>query len=297
MKMGGGGGTKSKSQSFSGSGQKWATPIARAATGDINQVYRANQPGLQALTDLTQKQIVPQAFGAWQSGQAGASAARNYNMGILNQPFGSNPELQNIINSSRRDIMDDVGGMFARSGRYGSGAHQDVTMSNLADMESQYRYNDYLTEIQRRAQAAESLTGANQQELNQTLGAIGMGAEIPYTGSSSLANSLGALFSGGAETSTSKTKGPGLLSGLMSAGASIGSAALMACERHLKTGITLLRREPDGLGWYGFSYKRAPDIMLEGPMADEVEKLRPWALGPKINGIRTVNMAKLSDAA
>jgi hypothetical protein len=32
-------------------------------------------------------------------------------------------------------------------------------------------------------------------------------------------------------------------------------------------------------------------------MADEVEKLRPWALGPKINGIRTVNMAKLSDAA
>jgi hypothetical protein len=38
--------------------------------------------------------------------------------------------------------------------------------------------------------------------------------------------------------------------------------------------------------------------MLTGVMADEVEKLRPWALGPRLaDGSRTVNYAALKEAA
>lgn len=51
----------------------------------------------------------------------------------------------------------------------------------------------------------------------------------------------------------------------------------------------------DGLGKYRFAYKTEPDTIIEGVMADEVETLRPWALGPRLaNGYRTVNYGALN---
>lgn len=52
----------------------------------------------------------------------------------------------------------------------------------------------------------------------------------------------------------------------------------------------------DGLGKYRFAYKWAPNTMLEGVMADEVEKLRPAALGPIVRGYKSVNYAMLEAA-
>jgi hypothetical protein len=73
--------------------------------------------------------------------------------------------------------------------------------------------------------------------------------------------------------------------------------AMFLSEPSAKTKIELIRRDPDGLGWYRFAYKTEPDTMLEGVMADEVEALRPHALGPRLpNGWRTVNYAMLEAA-
>ncbi len=50
----------------------------------------------------------------------------------------------------------------------------------------------------------------------------------------------------------------------------------------------------DGLGVYRWNYIwDAPDARQEGVMAEEVAELRPWALGPEIGGIKTVNYGAL----
>jgi hypothetical protein len=71
-----------------------------------------------------------------------------------------------------------------------------------------------------------------------------------------------------------------------------GSLASIFSDRRLKDDIELIDREPDGLGIYGFRYKGAVKRWV-GVMADEVAKLRPHALGPKIAGFDTVNYGKL----
>ncbi len=95
-------------------------------------------------------------------------------------------------------------------------------------------------------------------------------------------------------TSTSKQSG-GLLQSLLGAGAQLGSAAIMASERRVKRGIDLIGREPDGLGVYRYNYlwDDAAEAPRVGVMADEVGKIRPWALGPVVDGVQTVNYGAL----
>ena len=56
-----------------------------------------------------------------------------------------------------------------------------------------------------------------------------------------------------------------------------------------------LGEEADGLGVYSFRYAwDSDDAPLRfGTTVDEVERLRPWALGPIVDGVRTVNYGAL----
>lgn len=96
------------------------------------------------------------------------------------------------------------------------------------------------------------------------------------------------------ETGTSKQSG-GLLNSLLSAGAQLGSAAIMASERRVKRDIEAIGTLPDGLGVYQFRYIWDEDSapLQTGVMVDEVAALRPWALGPVVDGIQTVNYGEL----
>jgi hypothetical protein len=62
-------------------------------------------------------------------------------------------------------------------------------------------------------------------------------------------------------------------------------------DRRLKRTIELIRRLRDGLGVYRWTYIWGEDAT--GVMADEVERLRPWALGPRVGGFATVNYGAL----
>lgn len=76
-------------------------------------------------------------------------------------------------------------------------------------------------------------------------------------------------------------------------GSFIGS---LLSERSQKTNIIKLGELEDGLGIYAYEYKSDPGYMHIGTMADEVEKLRPWALGPRTEeGYRTVNYDRLNE--
>lgn len=72
--------------------------------------------------------------------------------------------------------------------------------------------------------------------------------------------------------------------------------AMFLSDRRLKTNIKLLRRDPDGLGWYSWNWKADPEGSVQtGVIADEVEKLRPWAfIHDYQNGYAGVNYGALN---
>lgn len=93
----------------------------------------------------------------------------------------------------------------------------------------------------------------------------------------------------GTSQSTGKNK-----DGLLNALGTVGAAAA-ASDRRLKENITLLYELDDGLPVYSFSYIWAPDEQIIGVMADDVERLRPEAIGPTIHGYKTVYYNKIKE--
>lgn len=150
----------------------------------------------------------------------------------------------------------------------------------------------------------QNMLAANQQlmDLGNNLWDIDRQNQLaPYTQASAMQSlldpSLAALLTGQtintSGTSTSKESG-GLLNSLIGAGATLGSAAMMS-ERRVKRDILKLGEEDDGLGVFAYNYVwDAPDEPYRfGVMADEVARIRPWALGPVVDGVQTVNYGEL----
>lgn len=72
----------------------------------------------------------------------------------------------------------------------------------------------------------------------------------------------------------------------------IGGIASIFSDPRLKRDIVRLGELSDGLGIYAYRYVMSK-IRYVGVMADEVAKLRPWALGPTRAGYATVNYGAL----
>lgn len=107
---------------------------------------------------------------------------------------------------------------------------------------------------------------------------------------------MGQLLSDAGKFSSSRSRSIGRGSSDNGVGGFLGSiiSGIAASERRLKNNIVKLTELEDGLGIYSFSYKGSNNEIVVGTMVDEVEKLRPWALGPVTSeGIRTVNYDKL----
>jgi hypothetical protein len=265
---------KSVSTSTSGSAQTWAQPIAQAGASSVQNVFNQNQPGLQQLTDLTRNNIVNPLLGKFNSSLGTAGQANGYYGDVLSGKYmGGNPYLKNVLDTLNRGVGDQVNSQFEMSGRYGSGAHADVLSRNLADADSGLLYQNYGDEMNRMGQAAQAAQAGNNADIASLLSAIGAGAELPYTGSNNLANSLGALFNGG--TSKSTQTGPSPIWGAIGAG--LGAAGAAFSDIRLKTKVEKVGEFADGLCIYRFAYKSNPKQMFKGVMAHEVKKLRPWA--------------------
>jgi len=117
---------------------------------------------------------------------------------------------------------------------------------------------------------------------NMNKNALGAGGIIANAGQ----RSVGANKTGG---------GLGKIAGLAM------NVASLFSDRRLKTNIERVGKEPDGLGIYEWDYlpiegqiaDYLPAGRQRGVMADEVAELRPWALGPVIEGYATVNYGAL----
>lgn len=286
----------SSGKSTSGSAQKWAQPFAKAGAATVQNTVAGAAPGLQSLTNAVQG-TVPTLQSMFTNGNAGVKAGNNYVTDVLAGKYNNdgNPYLDNIINQSRSGITDQVNSQFSLGGRYGSGAHTGVLSKELGNMESNLRYQDFTDSTNRNnalmmqaAGMAPGMASAEYTGLAPLLQAAGVGAELPYAGINALSGGLSSLFSGGVQ------KGPGIGSSILGGMASgAGSALVAASDPRLKTDIEKVGEFQDGLGIYHWNYIWGGP-RHEGVMADEVAKLRPWALGPKIAGeYLTVNYGAL----
>jgi hypothetical protein len=126
-----------------------------------------------------------------------------------------------------------------------------------------------------------------QQFINTGLGAIGAGT--PQLFDTSVGLNIGAADRSNqlaAQQANAQAKAANR-SGIMSAIGSIGSAALMASDKRLKTDISKVGKTNKGLPIYTYKYKGNNTTQM-GVMAQDVEKKTPKAV-KEVGGFKAVN--------
>lgn len=156
-------------------------------------------------------------------------------------------------------LSKGITGQGAASGLLRSGATATGLQTQGANLNNQF-YTNYLQQLK-------DLSGLGLQA----------GGLVANTGQKS--------------TSTSSGQGGGP-STLGSIASTVGGIASIFSDRRLKTDIVKVATAHDGLGIYNYRYKGKREVH-RGVMADEVQKFRPWALGPRIGGFATVNYGAL----
>lgn len=107
--------------------------------------------------------------------------------------LGSNPYLQGAIDRAIDPVKDKIQSQFAMSGRYGSGANQDVLAKSLGDVASNISYGDYQRERQNQLNAQQQLGNLAQQQFANQSGAIGALGNLQQQQFANQSGALGAL--------------------------------------------------------------------------------------------------------
>lgn len=201
MGLSGGGSSKS----YSGSGQKWATPIAKQAAADTTSVFNSAQPGLQNITNSVQGTI-PSILAKYQAGNPALNTATSWDVNLLNRdPFAGSPQLDNLVNSTDAHVGDQVNANFGSRGAFGGTAHTTALARALADNETGLRYQDAQNIIGQQGAAsanAPQKAAADYLGISPYLAAAQTGAALPYTGINAQATDLNNLFAGGTQKTT-----------------------------------------------------------------------------------------------
>jgi hypothetical protein len=239
-----------------------------------DDVFSASQPALmQAAADqrATYGRVAPGA----EQGIMGAQNLVNSNLSGAN--LNGNPYLDAILGKTRQNVINSVNDQFGTAGRFGGGMHQAILEQQLADAENQARFGNY---NQERAYQQDAIGQAgNLMQGSQSL--LNNAAELPWIGVQA-ANGAVRQASNGYGTSTT-TQSPALGPMLLQAAANAAAAyAGKPSDRRLKRGIELIGRLRDGLGIYRWTYIWGEKSA--GVMADEVQRLRPWAYIPNFIG-------------
>lgn len=154
-----------------------------------------------------------------------------------------------------RQLSRNVTGQGAAAGILNSGSTAKALQSRGAELNQGF-YNNYLQQL---------------------------------TGLSGLGLQAGGLVANTGQTSSSSGGSPSTLGSIASG---IGGIASIFSDRRLKTKIRKVGAFADGLGIYTFRY-HGQKQRIRGVMADDVARLRPWALGPRVAGFMTVNYGAL----
>jgi hypothetical protein len=293
--------------------QQKITDSIQSLIPGLTDRFKAGDPNVDAAQGYSQDVLGGKYLGANPQVSAYGGFSANPNI-------APNGYLEDIIGQTNSDVTNATKGAFGSRGSFGGTAYIRSLSDSLAKNENNLRYNDFNTtrdlkvadfnrlqeagyndfNTQRGLNAANYATERNNQQqamgaapgladagytgLAELLQAAGVGAALPYEGLGAYTGALGTLFNGG-------TQKGGIGEVLQGIG-SIGSAAAKFSDRRLKTGIRKIGEFADKLGIYVWTYIWGGGEHI-GVMADEIERLRPWALGPTVSGYQTVNYEAL----
>jgi hypothetical protein len=268
-----------------------AQPYILKGLEQSGQVFDQQQPTLNKYSGMQMDTYGRVAPGAEQ-GIMGAQGLVNDTIG--GKFLSGNPYLDAVLGRTRENVGDAVAGEFMQAGRYGSGYNQAILARELADAENSARMQDYSRE---RAYQSDAV-GQAQQLMGGSQGLLNNAAELPWIGVGALNGNVRNASGGYGTTTTTQKQGMG---GLLAQAAGTALSAYAGSDIRLKANVEKVGEYPDGLGIYEWDYLPIegriaafmPEGRQRGVMADEVAELRPYALGPVIEGYATVNYGAL----
>jgi len=213
-----------------------------------------------------------------------AEKSLGYYGDVMNGDYmDSNPYLENMISDTNQSVADSVNSQFSGAGRYGSDYHARTLADRIGANENNIRGGQYNTERGYMDRAAMGNLAGVQS-------IVGMPGDVANNEANAINSLLGRYVT---SNGTSTTKSSGSLISQIAQAAQM--ASMIASDRRLKVDISRIGQEPDGLGVYQYRYVTDDPAspLRTGVMADEVEKLRPWALGDERGGFKTVNYGAL----
>jgi hypothetical protein len=206
--------------------------------------------------------FLAQLLGVSPGGVAGTANAVGTAANGVAQAGGAQAGYNNYLQQAgyapaMRQLSQGVTGQGAAAGLLNSGSTAKALQSRGTELNQGF-FNNYLQQLS-------GLSGLGLQA----------GGLVANTGQKS--------------TGTSQGGGPSTLGSIAS---TVGGIASIFSDRRLKRDIERVGEYADGLGIYSYRYVMNAKRIL-GVMADEVAKLRPWALGPTRAGYATVNYGAL----
>lgn len=206
--------------------------------------------------------FLSQLLGVSPSGVAGAANSIGQGANAVADAGGAQEGYRNYLQMAGyqpalTQLSRGITGQGAASGLLRSGSTANALETRGADLNNQY-FNNYLQQLS-------GLSGLGLQA----------GGLVANTGQKSNSTSTGAS--------------PSTVGSIAS---TVGGIASIFSDRRLKTHIRKVGEFADGLGIYTYRYIGQCQ-RIRGVMADEVAKLRPWALGRTVAGFQTVNYGAL----
>lgn len=221
------------------------------------------------------------------TGKPAKSTSENTQLQWLKDMFGGMAGTGNAAN----DMM---------AGALGVGGDPDAAAGAYRNYLNSNDYNNVVDEAMRGvsgSMASRGLlkSGATAKALQDRAAGIGRRFHDNWLGRlgdiASRGLQAGGMIGQAGQRSTSTGATPGL-GGMIGQG--LGMIPMFS-DRRLKTDIEKLGECEDGLGVYRWRYLWDAARSHIGVMADEVAKLRPWALGPRVAGYATVRYDLLED--
>lgn len=293
-----------------------------AASGDADRANSAGIASMQAKNDrdtllaqLAQTYGLANADALNSFGMAGFNAQNTANLAnagaandLASQAFGIEANANSQDAAAKNNALSQFYQGQLSNGQFNAGQENSVALANnqdkLSGLAQQIAAAGTLSNIASEKAGSGRADATTLGELGNNLWGIQQQQALaPYTQAQLLGDainpSLLAQLTGQtidtSGTKTSKSKGSLLdqIAGIMDIASS--TASLAKSERRVKRNIRHLGGEEDGLGVYAYNYVwDAPEDPLRiGVMVDEVARLRPWALGPIVDGIQTVDYSKL----
>jgi len=209
--------------------------------------------------------------------------ATNFNMGLVTNAYTPQMEQGTQANNFLSSLLTGTGDTAAAQGGYNNYLQLAGYAPAMKQLSQNLTGQGAASGMLRSGPFLKALQSGGAQLNNQFFNNYLQN----LSGLSGLGLQAGGLVTNAGQGQLVKKKG--LLGSIASAA---GAASSLFSDRRLKRDIELIGREPDGLGIYSFRYVMTAKRFI-GVMADEVAKLRPWALGPEKAGFATVNYGVL----